>query len=114
MAGKLFALATACALAGAISGCISAPDPTFSVGAEPEQRWAGDDRLSGRVESSCENGVVLVWGTVEGAHLRRGQVIGWANITIVDAHDTVWKQLRATYREPVASDPPAAAAVFCA
>jgi hypothetical protein len=114
MGGIRFALAAACALASSLCGCLAAPDPTFSIGSAPVQDWGGHNELSGRFESSCENGVLLVWGTVEGPHLRRGQVIGWANIAIVDESGKRWRELHANYREPVASDPPAAAAVFCA
>lgn len=114
MAGIRFALAAACALASSLCGCLAAPDPTFSIGSDPVQRWDGKHGLSGHFESTCEDGVLLVWGTVEGPHLRRGQVIGWADIAIVDGAGQRWRELRANYREPVASDPPAAAAMFCA
>ncbi len=76
-------------------------------------QWERGSELTGAVESSSENGVVLVWGSVEGQHLRRGQVVGFAEISIVDGNGRVWCTRRATYREPVASDAASAAAVFC-
>lgn len=114
MVGNRFALALASALVSSLCGCLAAPDATFSVCSQTAQTWGGNSDLSGRFESACENGVVFVWGTVEGPHLRRGQVIGFANIAIVDGEGNPWRELRVNYREPVASDPPAAAAMFCA
>lgn len=95
----------------AAAGCVS--HPSQSVASDARMTWDGGNALSGSVESSCENGVVLVWGSVEGDHLRRGQVVGFAEIEIVDADGKVWCRRRATYREPVASDAASAAAVFC-
>jgi hypothetical protein len=96
-----------------LASCVGAPHPVQSVASGSEMQWERGNELTGSVESAAENGVVLVWGSVEGEHLRRGQVIGHAEITIVDASGNVWCTRRAAYREPVASDAASAAAVFC-
>ena len=114
MAGNRFALAAACALASSLCGCLADPDPTFSLEADSAQSWAGDRALGGHFQTTFEHGELLVWGTVEGPHLRRGQVVGWADVAIVDADGKTVREHRSTYHEPVASDPPAAAAMFCA
>lgn len=75
--------------------------------------WDSGCALTGAVESSCEEGVVLVWGSVEGEHLRRGQVVGFAEVEILDPNGKLWCRRRAPYREPVATDAASAAAVYC-
>ena len=97
-----------------IASCVSVPDPALSLDTRSETHWADGPALQGAVQTSCENGALLVWGTVEAPHLRRGQVIDYADVDVVDADGRVWRSSKANYREPVTSDPPAAAAIFCA
>lgn len=95
------------------AGCICIPDPVHDLAPRAEVRWQTGRELGGIVQSSYEHGEVLVWGTIEAPHLRRGQVIGHAEVAVVDRDGREWRSSRASYREPVASDPAAAAAIYC-
>lgn len=97
-----------------LGACVSVADPALSLRARTESRWEDGPALEGSVQTAYEHGELLVWGTVEAPHLRRGQVIGYAKVDVVDADGQVWKSSKANYREPVTSDPPAAAAIYCA
>ncbi|MBI5364858.1 MAG: hypothetical protein HZA53_16900 [Planctomycetes bacterium] len=94
-------------------GCVSMPDPVHDLAPRAEMRWQAGNELDGNVQSAYEHGELLVWGTVEAPHLRRGQVIGHVEVAILDGEGREWRSARANYREPVASDPAAAAAIYC-
>ncbi len=96
-----------------LGSCVSVADPELSLHSRTEARWQDGPALDGAVQTSYEHGALLVWGTVEAPHLRRGQVIGFAQVDVLDAEGRVWRSSKANYREPVPSDPPAAAAIYC-
>ncbi|MBK7878798.1 MAG: hypothetical protein IPJ77_24325 [Planctomycetes bacterium] len=114
MQSSLRALGALVAVSAWLGGCVSVADPELSLHSRTEARWGDGPTLDGAVQTSFERGALLVWGTVEAPHLRRGQVIGHANVDVLDAEGRVWRTSRANYREPVTSDPPSAAAIYCA
>lgn len=96
-----------------VAGCVSTPEADLRIDSTTAVRARDPRKLDGRVQCAYEHGELLVWGTVEAPHLRRGQVIGHADVAIVDGEGVTWREAHAIYREPVASDPPSAAAVYC-